>query len=1026
MFKNVNISKYFSPVPHADDLAWLVDAEWYNFLYPDLRVGGLNVVEHYTEHGYKENRSPNPFFDAEFYLKENPDVIAAGYSAIQHYLEHGFKEGRRPCGWLDSDKYFREYVADGFDLSNGAMLRELLSGTERGRAIHFLSSRHYARQADCVFEGTLDALRHFLMYGIAEGHDPHPLIELKRLHLTGSVKEKITQFRKLFESSGEVHHISTHELVRPEFYMKKHGKTKVHPVVDYLATWETLNRWVHPLFDGTYYSSAAELADDQEPLSHYATQSFDTSLRPNKFFDPGHYMRNYGQKLLPDQHPLNHYLEWGHTIWFHPSEDFGQSYYLQQRPYLEQATECALADYLHGGEASGVMPLPPKPFFDKTESLSAADVVDLIKGIARSPRVKPVVSVIVPAYENLKYTLRAVYAVLESDDETAFEVIIVDDQSPDGSGKFLKESLGELSNVKVIINKKNLGFLRSCNAAVEHASGDYLCFLNNDTAVLPGWLDELVGSFERNPTAGLVGSKLIYPNGLLQEAGGVIWDRGECANFGRLQDPLLPEYNYERDVDYISGAAIMIPSKVWESLGGFSEELSPAYYEDTDFAMKVRAAGKRVIYQPLSVVVHYEGISSGTDLSSGVKKYQEINKSKFAERWRNVLASHGEPGDLSLGMVDRCPKARILIFDAEVPMPDRDSGSITAFFYMKLLTELGYRVTFVASNLSWAGKYSRALQRIGVRIIHKPYVDNAHQYMLEHGGNFDLFILSRAPHGGAFFERLKAAFPSTPIVFDTVDLHHLRMERQVSFEGSEELIQAGRDMKELELKVIRKADATLLVSDFEVKYLHDEIGPFPSLVIPLIYESYERSNGFKERKDIAFVGGYQHTPNVDAVEYLLEVIWPIYRKKNTGARLHIVGSNMPEAFHDYADEDVIVTGFVEDLEAYLEGIRLTVAPLRYGAGVKGKVGNSLRMGVPVVATSLAAEGMGLVGGAHIEVADSAVDFADSMERVYTDESRWSAMSKDGQIFVSEKFGMSAAKSKLKMLVDGLVTKSEAK
>ena len=783
--------------------------------------------------------------------------------------------------------------------------------------------------------------------------------------------------------------------------------------------------WPHPLFDTAYYERTCDdLQENEDPLSHFVLRGEKNGQRPNHYFDCDHYRKAFGRILKEDDHPLNHYLEYGTEPWCQPSMQFGQAFYLTRYPQVVADGSPALIHFLHSGLEQSMQPLPQSPFFDRTAAFDVDEFLTDIRRLAdeRDYDNEPVVSVIIPAYKSIKYTLRCIHSCLTSSDETSIEIIVADDKSPDDSGQVLVDGLKDTPGIIAYINDENLGFLKSCNSAAERAKGKFIFFLNNDTAVLPGWIDELVATFERNEDAGLVGSKLIYPNGLLQEAGGLIWSEGTCANFGRLDDPRHFDYNYQRDVDYISGAAIAIPTVVWKELGGFSEELAPAYYEDTDFAMKVRESGRRVIYQPASTVVHYEGISSGTDTSSGVKKYQAINEVKFKEKWAKQLASYGEHGQFDTEIVDRKSKAHVLVFDAETPKPDKDSGSITAFFMMQVLSELGYRVTFVPENLLWSDRYSKDLQRLGVRVLHVPYVQNARKWVLDNAEDFDLFILSRASTGGAFFNELKKTVPEKPIVFDTVDIHHLRLERQFELEGDPELRDQAAHYKNLELSVTQQADATIVVSEYEVDYLTNQIGPFPNIVLPLIYAPFERDKGFSERQDIAFVGGYRHPPNIDAVEHLIETIWPLFRELDTGANLHIIGSHMPSSFMSYADEDIRVVGFVEDLEEYLSKIRLTVAPLRYGAGVKGKVGNSLRMGVPVVATNIAAEGMGLKNEQHLLVAPDASGFSQAMSKLYTDETLWERLSNEGKSHVERKFGLESARRTIKQMCETLLTK----
>ena len=219
----------------------------------------------------------------------------------------------------------------------------------------------------------------------------------------------------------------------------------------------------------------------------------------------------------------------------------------------------------------------------------------------------------------------------EHSGELAYEVIVVDDHSTDDT----HEIIGRIPGLVYLRGETNAGFIASCNRGAAAARGKYLVFLNNDTTVTEGWLSALRETFEFEPQAGLVGSKLVYPDGRLQEAGGIIWRDGSGWNRGKFQDPTKPEFNYLREVDYCSAASLMIPAALFADLGGFDPKYAPAYYEDTDLAFKVRQGGRKVLYQPLSVVLHHEGVTSGTDTSSGTKQYQEVNRATFATAWSN-------------------------------------------------------------------------------------------------------------------------------------------------------------------------------------------------------------------------------------------------------------------------------------------------------------------------------------------------------------------------------------------------------
>ena len=306
----------------------------------------------------------------------------------------------------------------------------------------------------------------------------------------------------------------------------------------------------------------------------------------------------------------------------------------------------------------------------------------------------PLVSIIIPIYGKCDYTLRCLHSIAINIPACGFEIIVVDDCSPDNSAEILKQ----IESIQLISSVENQGFIRSCNIGAKAAKGEYLHFLNNDTEVTAGWLDELVRTFHDFPGTGFVGSKLLYPDGTLQEAGGIIWQDGSAWNFGRYQDASLPIYNYAREVDYCSGASILVPIALFKELNGFDEYFIPAYYEDADLAVKIRQRGYRVIYQPLSNVIHFEGISSGTDINHGVKAYQVENAKKFFIRWQSWLKDHQVAGNNVDTAKDRMVKYRVLVLDHCTPTPNQDAGSVIVFNSLILLREMGFQVTFIPED----------------------------------------------------------------------------------------------------------------------------------------------------------------------------------------------------------------------------------------------------------------------------------------------------------------------------------------
>jgi O-antigen biosynthesis protein len=629
------------------------------------------------------------------------------------------------------------------------------------------------------------------------------------------------------------------------------------------------------------------------------------------------------------------------------------------------------------------------------------------------PEANCTISIIIPVHNHIRFTLACLHSIFINAGRTDFEIIIADDMSTDETQIAFE---AQIKNVRYFRNNANLGFLNNCKAAANHAIGRYLVFLNNDIIVLPGWLNELIKLLEENPSIGLVGSKLIYPDGRLQEAGGIIFNDASGWNYGRFDHPGKPQYNFLRDADYCSGASIAISSELWQRIGGFDTRFSPAYYEDTDLAFQVRKAGKRVVYQPLSEVVHFEGVSHGTSENESVKQHQPKNKLKFLAKWNDELTAYGTCNPSSLP-ADRASKGRILVIDAVTPTPDKDSGSIDTYNFLKIFKDLGYHVTFIPENLQYCLEYTHTLRRIGVECVHLPWFTHIQKAVEHYAPGASFVFLYRASVAEPLLETVRKTAPKAKIIFDTVDLHFLRKKREAEIVKSHIKQLAAKHMQEIELGIINKVDATILLSAYEME-LASQLAPNANLFhIPVVRDIPGPSKTpWEKRRDIVFIGGYQHPPNIDAVLFFVKNVWPHLRATGFSGRFVIAGSQMPDEITALASDEIVVRGYIPDLSELFDSCRLSVVPLRYGAGMKGKVITSLSYGVPCVATSIGVEGTGLVAGKDILVEDDPKQMAELIQKAYDDKSLWEKLSGAGLKYCIENCSIESVKKKLAFML----------
>lgn len=627
----------------------------------------------------------------------------------------------------------------------------------------------------------------------------------------------------------------------------------------------------------------------------------------------------------------------------------------------------------------------------------------------------PKVSIIIPCYNQIRYTYKCLHSIVTNTDslKVPYEVIIADDVSTDTTRNISKY----VENVVVNRNKENLGFLKNCNEAAKLARGEYIYFLNNDTEVHEDAISSLAELLDENSSIGMVGSKLLFADGILQEAGGIIWSDGSGTNYGRGDDPDDFKYNYVKEVDYISGASIMIRKNLWNIIGGFDERYTPAYCEDSDLAFEVRKYGYKVVYDPKSVVTHFEGVSNGTDENdtNSIKSYQAVNVNKLKEKWKDELMKQSvktDVPDLFRARERAQDKKTILFIDHYVPTWDKDAGSKTVYSYMMLFRDKGYSVKFMGDNFTLNSPYGEALEQAGIEVIYGNDVQaNLWEYLSENKRNIDYVFLNR-PHVAVKYIDFIRQNMYAKIIYYGHDLHYMRLQREYDLMGDDKILDEFRYYRSIEYSLLYKADISYYPSYKEIEEIKkvDDTLRVKAINAYMFDEKEIIHRDFSKTKDILFVGGFSHDPNVDAIKWLHESIMPRVKARNKDINLVVVGSNpTDEVVNICNDGKYELKGFVSDEELIklYNDTRIVVAPLRFGAGIKGKIIEAMANGAAIITTECGAEGI-IDASYFIKICDDAADFAGQILKLYDDFDELKNLSLETQKVINRKFTTDAA------------------
>jgi len=511
--------------------------------------------------------------------------------------------------------------------------------------------------------------------------------------------------------------------------------------------------------------------------------------------------------------------------------------------------------------------------------------------------------------------------------------------------------------------------------------------------------------FYNQANAALLVPLQILPNAQIGAAYALIGTIGELHHFPIEMPANHPYHGYRRTIQAASNHLIILKNQVIQQIdvAALSNYQTPCY-QVTELIWQLQAQQLMSFYDSACAYQVTQPIYT-IDENACTQ-----DRKLFFNHWQLQLAHQADLNGSFLLNPRQLPT--ILIVDATLPTYDEDSGSLRIFTIMKLLIQLGYKVSFFPDNLDSCFKYRHALEALGIEVFHGQYtIGDALSYRI-----FDFAMVCRVDIGHRYIPFIRLMSPKTKIFYDTVDIHYIREFRQAEIENNPQLAENAKETKRKELSNCLLSDLTLTVTEEDGKHLQQELPQLSFAVLPNVHESYPVAvTDFAQRDGLVFIGNYNHQPNEDAVFYFVEHVLPKIHLRLPKVKLYLIGSNMKEKMKKLANEYIQVIGWVDKVEPEFEKRRLFISYLRYGAGMKGKLGQALSLGLPVVTTNIGAEGMGLIEGETALIADEAEQFAQAVCRLYEDEVLWQKLAQQGRDFIEQRYGETAISQQLKWL-----------
>lgn len=607
------------------------------------------------------------------------------------------------------------------------------------------------------------------------------------------------------------------------------------------------------------------------------------------------------------------------------------------------------------------------------------------------PPESPRTAIVLVLFNQAALTLRCLRSIHAHGGDD-FELVIVNNASFDRTGALLERIEGN----ELIVNADNRGFVHAINQAAEQARGENLLLLNNDAELCSGSLDAALDALQSADDIGAVGGRIVLADGHLQEAGSIVWNNGATSGYGRGRFPDEPEFMFRRQVDYCSGAFLLTPARLFAELGGLDTAYAPAYYEDSDFCLRLRQAGYQTLYEPDARIRHFEFASSaGPDAALDL---QRRHRRIFRERHAEFLRRQPQPGQVDeIHARTANSYMNVLWIDDRVPHPSLGAGYPRACQMLNALADRDFNLTLYPLQIEcddWPAVRDCLDARIEVMLNHG--IERLVEFLDARAGFYERVVVSRAINMkvvAGLLRRNPELLGRARLIYDTEALEARREIHRHRLIGKRLDSHKARRRIADEIELARPADAIITVSEVEADEFRSA-GFEPVSVLGHALEATPNRTGFDDRHGFLFVGALRapESPNVDSLRWFLDqVAGDLQREPGDEFTLYIAGDAGPELVDRYSGERVHFLGRVEQLDSLYAGCRVFVAPTRFAAGIPHKIHEAAAAGIPVVATSLLAKQLGWRNKRELLVADEPADFAGACARLYRDPELWQAI-----------------------------------